>query len=100
MRALSFRAMSTQQPEDHSDNQACSHRGMADATCHVVLTPEFARALRVSETRFVKNGLCDGCWHELFGRTADWERFVRRWVRIGPQEMDQARTMIERKEWR
>ncbi len=76
---------------------ACTRCGLAEATCHVVLTPELARVLRMPETMFVDQGLCDRCWDELFGHDPNWEQFVQRWKR--PREMERARAMIEREEW-
>ena len=38
---------------------ACIRCGLAEATCHVVLTPELARVLRVSGTKVVDQRLCD-----------------------------------------
>jgi hypothetical protein len=75
----------------------CTRCGLAEATCHVVLNPELARILRVSETKFVDQGLCDRCWDELFGNDPNWEQFVQRreWLR----EMERARAMIERETW-
>ena len=83
-----------------SSSGTCTRCGLADVTCHLVLSPEFARALRVPTTQFVENGLCDRCWDELFGHDPEWERFVRRRVRIGPREMERAQAMIEREPWR
>ena len=79
--------------------QDCTRCGLAEATCHVVLTPEFARVLNVPETKFVDQRLCDRCWEELFGQDPIYEKFVRRWVYIGPCQIDRAREMIEREAW-
>ena len=76
---------------------ACTRCGLAQATCHVVLTPELARVLRMPETKFVDQGLCERCWEELFGHDPNWEQFVRR--RERQEEMERARAMIEREVW-
>ena len=75
----------------------CTRCGLAEVTCHVVLNPELARILRVPETKFVDQGLCDRCWDELFGQDPSWKQFVQRRERQG--EMERARQMIEREEW-
>ena len=76
---------------------ACTHCALAEATCHVVLTPELARVLRMPETKFVDQGLCNRCWNELFGNDPNWEQFVQR--RERPEGITRARAMIEREEW-
>ena len=80
-------------------SDTCTRCGLAEATCDVLLTPAFARALRVREDKFVEQGLCERCWRELFGRDPDWERYVRRRDRVAEQQMERAQALIEREAW-
>jgi hypothetical protein len=65
-------------------------------------TPCFRRsshALRVSETQFAEQGLCNRCWRELFGEVEDSDAWVQRRARVGERQMKRARAMIEREGW-
>jgi hypothetical protein len=73
--------------------------GLAEATCYAMLSPEFARALRISPTQFAAQPICDRCWRDLFGDVEDSDAWVRRRVGVGERQMEQVRAMIEREGW-